>query len=111
MSKMSQLYMELSEQANELGFETVQDAVNSGYTVDYSKGKLVKRGLGYSEAVEYLAKEQEKAHEEWLKEKHEALHLLESVKEDIIDLNGGDNNHIAIDELDYVIDFIERGEA
>lgn len=76
MSKMSQLHAELSEQANELGFETIQDAVNSGYVVDYDKGKLVKYGLGYSETVEYLAKEQEKAHEAWLKEKENLLYLL-----------------------------------
>lgn len=73
MSKMSQLHAELSEQANELGFETIQDAVNSGYVVDYEKGKLVKYGLGYSETVEYLAKEQELAHKAWLKERDEVL--------------------------------------
>lgn len=73
MSKMSQLHAELSEQANELGFETIQDAVNSGYVVDYDKGKLVKCGLGYPETVEYLAKEQEKAHEAWLEERDEVL--------------------------------------
>lgn len=111
MSKMSQLHAELTEQATELGFETIQDALNSGYDVDYEKGKLAKRGLSYSETVEFLAKEQEKAHEAWLKEKHEVLHLLESVKEDIINLNGGDNDHPAIGELDYVINFIEKGEV
>ena len=68
-AKMSQLHAELSEQANELGFETIQDAVNYGYIVDYDKGKLVKYGIGYSETVEYLTKEQEKAHEAWLKER------------------------------------------
>lgn len=76
---MSQLHAELSEQANELGFETIQDAVNSGYVVDYDKGKLVKYGLGYSETVEYLAKEQEKAHEAWLEEKRKTLNELNSI--------------------------------
>lgn len=111
MSKMSQLHAELTEQANELGFETIQDAVNSGYVVDYDKGKLVKYGLGYSETVEHLTKEQEKAHEAWLKERDEVLSIIESVKEDIVELNDGDNNHVAIDELNYVIDFIEKGEC
>lgn len=83
MSKMSQLHAELSEQASELGFETIQDAVNSGYIVDYEKGKLVKRGLGYSETVEYLAKEQQKAHEAWLKEKACALEGLEDLRKRI----------------------------
>lgn len=81
MSKMSQLHAELSEQANELGFETIQDAVNSGYVVDYDKGKLVKYGLGYSETVEYLTKEQEKAHEAWLKERDEVLEELKQLHE------------------------------
>ena len=80
MAKMGQLHAELSEQAAELGFETVQDALNSGYTVDYDKGKLVKHGLGYSETVKYLAKEQEKAHEAWLKERDDILDDLEHLK-------------------------------
>lgn len=80
MSKMSQLHAELSEQANELGFETIQDAVNSGYIVDYDKGKLVKYGLGYSETVEYLTKEQQKAHEAWLEERDEVLDDLGHLK-------------------------------
>lgn len=111
MSRMSQLHAELLKQASELGFETIQDAVNSGYIVDYSKGKLVKRGLGYSEAVAYLTQKQKEAHKAWLKERHEVLHLLESIKEDIINLTGGNNNHPAIDDLDYIIDFIEKGEV
>ena len=77
MSKMSQLHAELTEQATELGFETIQDAVNSGYNVDYEKGKLVKRGLSYSETVEYLAKAHEEAHEAWLKEREEVVFELE----------------------------------
>ena len=73
MSKMSQLHLTLDEQAVELGFEGLGEALMKGYDVDYEKGKLVKRGLGYSETVEYLAKEQEKAHEAWLKEKEEVI--------------------------------------
>ena len=77
MSKMSQLHAELSEQAYELGFDSIEDAEVNGYEVDYEKGKLVKRGLGYSETVEYLTKEQEKAHEAWLKEREEVIKSLE----------------------------------
>ena len=106
-AKMSQLHLTLDEQAVELGFEGLGEALMKGYDVDYEKGKLVKRGLGYSETVEHLAKEQEKAHEAWLKKKHEILHLLESVKEDVIDLNNGDNKHVAVEELDQAIEFIE----
>ena len=73
-AKMGQLHAELSEQAAELGFETVQDAFNSGYTVDYDKRKLVKSSvLWHLDADECLVKEQEKAHEAWLKERDEVL--------------------------------------
>ena len=42
MSKMSQLYTELTEQANELGFEDINEAEQHGYSVDYTEHKLVK---------------------------------------------------------------------
>ena len=42
MSEMSQLHAELSEQAYELGYETLQDALNDGYEADYNERKLVK---------------------------------------------------------------------
>ena len=42
MSKMSQLYTELTEQANELGFEYINEAEQHGYNVDYTEHKLVK---------------------------------------------------------------------
>lgn len=80
MSKMSQLHLTLNEQAVELGFEGLGEALMKGYDVDYEKGKLVKRSLGYSETVEYLAKEQEKAHEAWLKERDDILDDLEHLK-------------------------------
>lgn len=103
MSKMSDLHLELTEQANELGFETIQDAVNSGYVVDYERGKLVKYGLGYPETVEYLMKEQEKAHEAWLKEKACALEGLEDLRKRIpYDWTE------TIDVLDRAIKFIKE---
>lgn len=79
MSKMSQLHLTLDEQAVELGFEGLDEALLRGYDVDYEKGKLVRRGLGYSETVEYLAKEQDKAHEAWLEEKQQVLNDLDIV--------------------------------
>ncbi len=104
MSKMSQLHIELSEQANELGFETIQDAVNSGYIVDYDKGKLVEYGLGYSETVEYLTKEQQKAHEAWLEEKQQVLNDLDIVAH---------SDSVPFEHKEIVkqaIDFIRKGE-
>ena len=103
MSKMSQLHAELTEQACELGFESLDEALANGYEIDYEEQELVNPYVLSNKA-------HEEAHEAWLKEKHEVLHLLESVKEDIIDLNGGNNDHPAIGELDYVINFIEKGE-
>ena len=93
----------LQECAEELGFSTIAEALDAGY---HEVQDLVA-GTFTLEKID----EQEKAHEAWLEEKHEILHLLESIKEDIIDLNGGNNNHVAIDELDQVIDFIEKGEC
>lgn len=39
---ISQIHAEVSEQAYELGYETLEDALNDGYEVDYEKSKLVK---------------------------------------------------------------------
>lgn len=41
MSKMSQLHAELSEQAYELGFESIGEAEQAGYGVDWEKRKLI----------------------------------------------------------------------
>ena len=103
MSKMSQLHLTLDEQAVELGFEGLGEALMKGYDVDYERGELVKRGLGYSETVEYLAKEQEKAHEAWLKEKACALEGLEDLRKRIpYDWTE------TIDVLDRAIKFIKE---
>lgn len=93
--------IQLQECAEELGFSTITEALDAGYheVQDLVAGTFTLEKLD----------EQEKAHEAWLKEKHEILHLLESIKEDIIDLT--DNpDYVTIDELDEVIDFIEKGE-
>lgn len=84
MSVMSQLHAELSEQAYELGFESLEEALANGYKVDYEKGKLVRRGLGYSEAIEYLVKEQDKAHEAWLKERDRVLDNLAQIRNEML---------------------------
>lgn len=105
MSKMSQLHLTLDEQAVELGFEGLGEALMKGYDVDYEKGKLVRRGLGYSETVGYLIKEQEKAHEAWLKEQEEVLGELISVYNDI-DVPKDLKKYIK-----HAIEFIKKGEV
>lgn len=62
MSKMSQLHVELTEQAAELGFESIYEAEQSGYRIDWEKGRLV-------EAKSTPEEELEKAHEAWSKER------------------------------------------
>ena len=42
MSKMSQLHMELSEQAADLGFASIEEAEKNGYVIDYIQSKLIK---------------------------------------------------------------------
>lgn len=59
MSKMSELAMELEEQASELGFESLEQAEQAGYEVDYENAKLIEP--------------QEAAHKAWLKERDEVL--------------------------------------
>lgn len=67
MSKMSQIHVELSEQANELGFESLEEALAKGYEVDYEERKLV------NPYVLDMDKEREEAHEAWLKEQRIVL--------------------------------------
>ena len=64
MSKMSQLHAELSQQAYDLGFESIQDAEDHGYEV-ISDGK-------WAELVKSETDEEE-AHKAWLKERDEVL--------------------------------------
>lgn len=65
MSKLSQLYAELSEQASELGFESLGEAEQAGYGVDWENGKLIK-----------MEDELDKAHKAWLKEQEIVLGSL-----------------------------------
>lgn len=65
-AKMSQLHAELSEQANELGFESLDEALANGYEVDYEEKQLVN-------PYALVDKAQEEAHEAWLKERDEVL--------------------------------------
>ena len=56
MSKVGKYYLDLQNQAQELGFDSVEEALSKGYEV--VKGKLVK-----------TKDEQTEAHEAWLKRK------------------------------------------
>lgn len=99
MSKMSDIQLDLTEQANNLGFEDIEEAEANGYKVDYNGDEWTLRPD--------VDKAYEERHKEWEKERDEVLSIIESVKEDIVELNGGNNEHVAIDELNRVIDFVE----
>lgn len=68
MSKMSDIHLDLTEQANELGFESIGEAEQAGYGVDWKNAKLIK-----------VEDEQDKAHEAWLEEKQQVLNDLDIV--------------------------------
>lgn len=93
MSKMSEIAMELDDQAVELGFESYEEAIAKGYEVDYEERKLVNPYV--------LDREQEKAHEAWLKEKEIVV--------------GGLTNLLIhkvfdFDIIEHAIKFIKEGE-
>ena len=86
---MSQLAMELDEQSAELGYDGLQDALNNGYNVVYDEDGV------HLEKID-IEKEQEKAHEAWLKEKEECIRRLELTLENV-DLDDVDHVQDAID--------------
>lgn len=93
MSRMSQLHAELSEQAYELGFESIEDAEKNGYTIGYNR-------KGWA-----LVPDINKAHEDWLKEKEQVLDELNDVINDG-DLDWGE----IVRRVEHAIEFINKGE-
>ena len=96
MSKMSEIAMELDDQAMELGFESYEEALAKGYDVCYG------------EEGAYLYKptpedEQLKAHKAWLEERFKVLADLKYLMEEADD----DDTK---DALKRTIDFIMKGE-
>lgn len=87
MSKMSWLHAELSEQAHELGFESLDVALGMGYTVDYTEGRLVKH-----ECCD-VARELEAAHQAQLSERDKIVEELTTLRDDAADLAMGTGTH------------------
>lgn len=96
MSKMSEIAMELDDQAIELGFESYEEAIAKGYEVDYEERKLVNPYV--------LDREQEKAHEAWLKERDDILDDLEHLKNIYKEVKPDE------DIVERTINFIKKGE-
>lgn len=100
MSKMSQLHAELSEQAYELGFESIGEAEQAGYGVDWENAKLVK-----------LEDEQEKAHKAWLEEKEEILGRLKNLYDELVYIKTDEFNMEYLETVKDAMEFIRRGEV
>lgn len=99
MSKMSQLYAELSEQAYDLGYVSLEAAEAHGCEVDWESQKLISP--------------EEAAHRALLKEREKLIETLISRRDDAADLAMGTSTHTdewaqtALD-LDKAIDFIKE---
>lgn len=97
MSKIGNYNLELQEQANELGFENLQEAIENGYTIDFAEQKLVS-----------LDELQNIAHEEWLKEKQVVLGDLNNMLIGLSTAGKSDSTEYGI--IQHAIKFINEGE-
>ena len=116
MSKMSQLHAELSEQAYELGFKSIEEAEANGYVVDYEKQKLVqsnelqeKNLVEAIDGLDKLQKELEKAHEEWLKERDSLLKRLNDLGFEIVKKKQAPVEWAKL--IFEAVEFIKKGEV
>ena len=98
---MSQLHAELTEQAIELGFENLEEALANGYEVDYDEKELVNPYVLSSKA-------HEEAHEAWLKERDELLERLEKKRDKLKKMLCDDTRLYAL--IADTIEFIKKGE-
>ena len=99
MSKMSEIAMELDDQAVELGFESYEEAIAKGYDVCYGEEGVYL----YEKKPE---DEQLKAHKAWLKEKESVLADLEELRNGFVE--GGYQDEI--NALNRAIEFVKKGE-
>lgn len=102
MSKMDEFNLELQEQAEELGFETTEEALNAGYEVDME-------AMGQGVARLCIDREQEQAHEAWLKERDGVIESLNNAIYHNYKLNNNKNTYEQI-VMRRARDFIKKGE-
>lgn len=95
--------IQLQECAEELGFSTIQDALDAGY---HEVQDLVT-GTFMLEKIDNMV-EQEKAHEAWLKERDEVLEWLEEAK---VHNNENCGSRYINGALERAIEFIKKGEV
>lgn len=116
MSRIGDYNLQLQEQANELGYETIQEALDDGCKVEPNEARLI---TPLEQKIDAEKDGRKKAHEAWLKEKREVLEGLQR----LADFYGGiPNNHDSIEipaivntaeveaTVKRAIEFIERGE-
>lgn len=99
MSKLSQIQLDLSEQANELGFEDIEEAEAHGYTVKYSGDEAF--------LVPDIDKAYEEIRKEWKKEKQKVIRKLQLAKSTM----RANNYFECADRVAEAIKFIKEIEA
>lgn len=97
MSNISRVNLGLQEQANELGFSTVQEAVDSGYAIVYDVDDEAK--LMTDEDYQHL-----QAHNAWVIERETILNELRM-------LAGVHLPNAVRNVIGETIEFIEKGEV
>lgn len=99
MSKLSQIQLDLTEQANELGFEDIEEAEANGYEITYN-GKGWKLTPDVNKAYEERRKE-------WKKEKQKVIRKLQLAKSTM----RANNYFECADRVAEAIKFIKEIEA
>ena len=102
MSKIGAYNLQLQEQANELGYGTVQEALDDGCKIEPTEVRLISPLEQKIEAEKYELK---KAHEDWLEERAKVIEELTEVGAFLSAHNE------APERVDHAIEFIKRGEV
>lgn len=100
MSKIGGINLDLQDQANELGFSTVQEAMDNGYVCIFNMN-------GEFRLVKQADKDLEDAHKAWLAERDTIIAKLEMVKNAGADTPKGVMRQVA----EEAIEFIKKGEV
>lgn len=120
MSKIGRVNLELQEQANELGYDTVQEALDNGCVVGtelFGDAPRLVKPIDMQKKLDEL----EEAHKAWLKEKKEVLEeldVLDTYFKEVIDATAAEHDleetYIFTQLKGYVkdaIEFIKKGEV
>ena len=95
MSKIGRVNLALQEEANELGYDIVQEAIADGWEANEIAATLTKKD------------ELEQAHEAWLKDREHILEVIRQLRLDIVHMGEPKKYDYALFEIEA---FIRRGE-